>query len=278
MHKRSRSFVQACPIAPARQAVSACQAPVVAIDRITTWKMLGMDLQSPNASIECKSWSERQHSHRPDLEFPSPVSRKSLCVMCRFPTRKFIRSDPVCRFCEMDSRGYQISDQTPIFINTDIYPVLANHNMYVDYPLGNGFVKFVCRTCELSDDEFSNFLPSEAVYSRAPFLPLKHRLKLYRSIRGRIDSNLSDTYLLESYLATILGVRDILQLRQTHSSMVNKHRDIGREALWLDFAKMCVQHTAGVRYQEDTRDANTSIKWNGRDGRTVRTIRQKVDS
>jgi len=60
--------------------------------------------------------------------------------------------------------------------------------------------------------------------------------------------------------------------------MVNKHRDIGREALWLDFAKMCVQHTAGVRYQEDTRDANTSIKWNGRDGRTVRTIRQKVDS
>ena len=68
MHKRSRSFVQACPIAPARQAVSACQAPVVAIDRITTWKMLGMDLQSPNASIECKSWSERQHSHRPDLE------------------------------------------------------------------------------------------------------------------------------------------------------------------------------------------------------------------
>jgi hypothetical protein len=145
----------------------------------------------------------------------------------------------------MDSRGYQISDQTPIFINTDIYPVLANHNMYVDYPLGNGFVKFVCRTCELSDDEFRNFLPSEAVYSRAPFLPLKHRLKVYRSIRRRIDSNLSDTYLLESYLATILGVRDILQLRQTHSSMVNKHRDIGREALWLDFAKMCVQHTAG---------------------------------
>ena len=193
-----------------------------------------MDLWDAVAFALCRRTDGRME--RLDFELPQAAFSAGRCVLCEYPSRRASRREPVCVDCRMDGRGYQITDQTPLVVDVDTYPVLRNHNVYSDYPLGRG-LKFYCRTCYLSDDDFTTLLLLDGVYSRAPFLSLanqvRHRLKTYRIIRSNMTG-------LESYLVGLLHFPVILQLRQTC-------RETVKGVSYLALKEFCKELPASLR-------------------------------
>ena len=160
---------------------------------------------------------DRIDGWKEQLEFELPQSKSfgQFCFLCWFPSRRASADDSICEDCRMDGRGYQITEQTPLVVDVETYPVLRNHNVYCDYPVELGpytELKFYCRTCDLRDDHFKSFLPLNGVYSRVPFQSLANRLRLRLKMYRTIRSNMTD---LESYLCGLLQFPVILQLRQT---------------------------------------------------------------
>jgi len=113
------------------------------------------------------------------------AAHKSQCFFCQHPGLKanFEQKGSKCHFCLVDRNGYQLTANTPIVVDVGEHPELATHDLYVDYPLTNGYIKWVCRSCGLQDCALEDLLSSDHVFSRAPFLRMRACLAKHLEIR-----------------------------------------------------------------------------------------------